>query len=47
MTTDAKYVFAAYSIVLVVLLAYLVIMALKLARLERQTRDLESRRRSG
>jgi CcmD family protein len=43
-TTDAKYVFAAYSIVLVVLLAYLVIMALKLVRLERQTRELESGR---
>ena len=46
MTTDAKYVFAAYSVVLVVLLAYLVIMALKLVRLERQTRDLEAQRRS-
>jgi CcmD family protein len=44
MTTDAKYVFAAYSVVLVVILAYVVIMALKLVRLERQTRELEARR---
>jgi CcmD family protein len=44
MTTDAKYVFAAYSIVFVIVLAYVVIMALKLVRLERQTRELESRR---
>jgi CcmD family protein len=39
-----KYVFAAYTVVLVVLLAYVVIMALKLTRLDRQTRELESRR---
>ena len=41
MTTDAKYVFAAYAVVLVVVLAYLVIMALKLARLDRQTQELD------
>jgi CcmD family protein len=43
MTTDAKYVFAAYSVVFVVVLVYVVIMALKLTRLERQVRDLEPR----
>jgi CcmD family protein len=44
MTTDAKYVFAAYSVVFVVVLVYVVIMALKLTRLERQTRELEAQR---
>ena len=44
MSTDAKYVFAAYSIVFVVVLVYVVIMALKLVRLDRQTQELEARR---
>jgi CcmD family protein len=42
-TRDAQYVFAAYTVVFVVVLVYVVIMALKVARLERQTRELESR----
>jgi CcmD family protein len=43
-TTDAKYVFAAYTIVFVVLLVYVVIIALKLVRLDRRTEELEARR---
>jgi hypothetical protein len=42
-STAAKYVFGAYSVVLVVVLVYVVIMALKLVRLDRQTRELERR----
>ena len=42
MSTDAKYVFAAYSIVFVVVLVYVVIMALKLVRLDRQTQRARS-----
>jgi CcmD family protein len=43
-TTDARYVFAAYTIVFVVLLVYVVIIALKLVRLDRRTEELEARR---
>jgi CcmD family protein len=45
MTTEAKYVFAAYSLVFVVVLIYVVIIALKLVRLDRQVRELELPRR--
>ena len=44
MTTEARYVFAAYSVVFVTLLVYVVIIALKVARLDRQVRELESPR---
>jgi CcmD family protein len=39
-TSADQYVFAAYVVVLVTLLAYLLIMTLKLSRLERETREL-------
>jgi CcmD family protein len=45
MTTDAKYVFAAYTVFFAVLLVYVVIMALKLVRLDRQVREFEGPRR--
>jgi hypothetical protein len=45
MTTAERYVAAAYLIVLVVLLAYVLIITLKLARLERETTELAERAR--
>jgi CcmD family protein len=41
MTTAEKYVTAAYLVVLAVVLAYVLIMATKLARLEREVAELE------
>jgi hypothetical protein len=43
MTTAERYVAAAYLVVLVVLLAYVLIITLKLARLERETAELAER----
>jgi CcmD family protein len=40
-TTAEKYVTAAYLAVFVVILAYVLIIALKLARLEREVAELE------
>jgi CcmD family protein len=49
MTTEEKYVAAAYLAVFAVVLAYVVIIALKLQRLERELTDLAelARGRSG
>ena len=41
MTTAETYVTAAYCVVFAVVLAYVLIMATKLARLEREVADLE------
>ena len=41
MTTAEKYVTAAYLVVFAVVLAYVLIMATKLARLEREVAELE------
>ena len=43
MTTAEKYVTAAYCVVFAVVLAYVVIMALKLQRLERDVDELARR----
>jgi hypothetical protein len=43
MTTAERYVAAAYLVVLVALLAYLLIITLKIARLERDVADLAER----
>jgi CcmD family protein len=43
MTTEEKYVAAAYLVVFVVLLAYVVIMSAKVARLERTLAELVER----
>ena len=43
MTTSEKYVTAAYCVVFAVVLVYVVIIALKLQRLERQVDELEKR----
>ena len=40
MSTEAKYVAAAYLVVFVTVLAYVLIIALKLARLERELAEL-------
>ena len=40
MSTEEKYVAAAYLVVFVVLLAYVLIIALKLQRLERELAEL-------
>ena len=40
MTSEEKYVAAAYLIIFAVVLAYVVIIALKLQRLERELNDL-------
>ena len=40
MSTEAKYVAAAYLVVFVVVLAYVLIIATKLARLERELAEL-------
>jgi CcmD family protein len=42
-TTAEKYVTAAYCVVFAVVLAYVLIMALKVQRLEREVDDLEAR----
>ena len=44
MSNEEKYVAAAYLVVFAFVLVYFLIMALKLVRLDRQTRELESRR---
>ena len=41
MTTVEKYVTAAYCVIFAVVLAYVVLIALKLQRLEREVDDLE------
>ena len=46
MTTEEKYVAAAYLVVFVVLLVYVVIMAAKVARLERVLAELVERART-
>jgi CcmD family protein len=43
MTTAEKYVTAAYCVVFAVVLAYVLLIALKLQRLEREVDDLERR----
>ena len=43
MTTSEKYVTAAYCVVFAVVLVYLLIMALKLQRLEREVDELAAR----
>jgi hypothetical protein len=43
MTSAERYVAAAYLVVLVALLAYLLIITLKIARLEREAADLAER----
>jgi CcmD family protein len=45
-TTAEKYVTAAYLVVFVVVLAYVLIIATKLARLEREVAELEELARS-
>jgi CcmD family protein len=44
MTTAEKYVTAAYVVVFAVVLVYVVIIALKLQRLEREVAELEQQR---
>jgi CcmD family protein len=46
MTSAEKYVTAAYLVVLAVVLAYVVIYAFKLKRLDREVRRLEEERRA-
>ena len=43
MTTAEKYVTAAYCIVFAVVLVYVLLIAVKLGRLEREVAELESR----
>jgi type II secretory pathway component PulM len=45
-TTEEKYVAAAYLVVLVVVLAYVLIMSAKVARLERAVAELVERARA-
>ncbi|HEY3542106.1 MAG TPA: hypothetical protein VGK79_06155 [Gaiellaceae bacterium] len=45
MTTSEKYVTAAYCVVFGVVLLYVVIIALKVQRLERDVSELEEKRR--
>ena len=45
MSTEAKYVAAAYLVVFVVVLAYVLIIAAKLQRLEREVAELTERAR--
>ena len=47
MTTAEKYVTAAYCVVFAIVLAYVVLIALKLQRLERDVEELETREREG
>jgi CcmD family protein len=44
-STEAKYVAAAYLVVFLVVLAYVLIIATKLARLERELAELAERER--
>ena len=46
MTSADRYVAAAYLVVLLALLAYVLIITLKLARLERETTELAERLRA-
>ena len=46
MTTAEKYVTAAYLVVFALVLAYVLIMATKLARLEREVAELEEAARA-
>jgi len=46
MTAEEKYVAAAYLVVLVVVLAYIVIISAKVARLERAVAELVERARA-
>ncbi len=46
MTTEEKYVAAAYLVVFVVVLAYVLIMSAKVARLERTLAELVERART-
>jgi hypothetical protein len=46
LTAAEKYVAAAYGVVLLVVLAYVLIIALKLVRLEREVAELADRVRS-
>ena len=46
MTTEEKYVAAAYLVVFVVLLVYLLIISAKVARLERTVAELVERARA-
>ena len=46
MTTEEKYVAAAYLVIFAVVLAYVVIIALKLQRLERELAELAELARS-
>jgi CcmD family protein len=46
-TTAEKYVTAAYCVVFAIVLAYVVLIALKLQRLERDVEELELREREG
>jgi CcmD family protein len=46
MTTEEKYVAAAYLVVFVVVLVYVVIMSAKVARLERTLAELVERART-
>jgi CcmD family protein len=47
MTTAEKYVTAAYCVVFALVLAYVVLIALKLQRLERDVEELETREPEG
>ena len=47
MTTAEKYVTAAYCVVFAIVLVYVVLIALKLQRLERDVEQLETREREG
>jgi CcmD family protein len=46
-TTAEKYVTAAYCVVFAIVLVYVVLIALKLQRLERDVEELEAREREG
>jgi CcmD family protein len=46
-TTAEKYVTAAYCVVFAIVLVYVVLIALKLQRLERDVEELETREREG
>ena len=46
MTSEEKYVAAAYLVIFAVVLAYVVIIALKLQRLERELSELAERART-
>ena len=47
MTTAEKYVTAAYCVVFAIVLVYVVLIALKLQRLEHDVEELEAREREG